>query len=94
LREETTTEATLDDALEVASNGIKMLRYYTGADKEYDGAPDLARSALKNELSPERMREVPSQYLPEQIVGFGKKDGSSIAPTPPSDSQLWKPGDP
>ena len=107
LREETTTEATLDDALEVASNGIKMLRHYTGADKGYDGAPELAAAALKDQLTPERMREVPSQYLPEKIVGFGKTEGESSSQPPesappgsvppdtaPSESRLWKPGDP
>jgi hypothetical protein len=76
-------DATRDDAVELASSGIGMLRYYIGADRGYAGAPELARAALKDELMPDQMRNVPAQYLPEKIVGFGKRAGASGRATRP-----------
>jgi hypothetical protein len=59
-----------------------MLRAYTGADRGYAGAPELARAALKDELTPDQMRDVASQYLPEKIVGFGTRSDASGRATP------------
>ncbi len=40
-------------------------------------------------LTPERVRDVPAEYLPEQIAGLGKRGGGVAGD---GTGQLWTPG--
>ncbi len=53
-----------------------MARYYTGARSEYSGARKLANRSLRGFVTPDELRAVPPQYLPEAIAGFGEVEAN------------------
>lgn len=78
-------DATESDAQELAEAGAALAWQLTGGmGKEasdgtireaYKDAGEIARLALEDRVTPKRVREIPPEYLPEQIAGFGAPRG-------------------